>query len=901
MLVRILKRTFGGAEYCPEQKVLKLGGEGSTGVETLEFELPEEWDGMTVTVHVQQLDGTLPQPVILGEDRCLAVDRMFTASEKGLWMLRAMDGNGYCAMTRPARYECYETFATDGDAEITPSQYEAFVAQVLGAANTASQKAKEAQSAADRAESAAGAAQDAQTAAAGSAQRAKSEAENARTAAQQAGEAAARAEEYAPKDGTVLSVNGKGGAVHLNAEDVGAMDADRGDLVQQVALEGRTLTVTFADGTQQTYTTQDTTELTAMTGVLSTAHGGTGLGRALTAADVGAVGKGSGDYLKDVRMHGQSLVLTMGNGKSITETVLPCATADVLGGVKVGSGLTVDAGGRLSADSALAAYPVGSIFETVSYTSPASMFGGIWEEIAQGRTLMGATDAQIAGTTVDAGLPNIKGSFVANVYPSYHNASGAFTAGNSLAYTGANNSDAYVYKFSLDASRSNPIYGASDTVRPPAYIVHIWERMGYLLNIRSNPGSSLTITDGKTIVEDVVDDSGRYSRELPSTGIWTITSSKDESVSTKTCAVNTYGVYTVDISLEVFGVVWNYDNSSTALTRLTRESDPYSFVSTNITSEPVPAVGASYGTSPFDKYMPWKGMEEYNIVNSVVGVKQGEQGFSRTNDTVVFIPEFYYKVVDDATNKKRYFYISSRWISGFEKHPGSGRYVGKYNTASGYVSKTGLSPLTNITRATARTKSMEKGSGWYQYDYASWCAVVLLYIVEYADWNSSSKIGTGANKGVSGRTDSMTYHTGEASTTSGVQYRHIENVFGNLETFVDGINFSGNNVYVCTNPDKYADDTDSGYTYVGTKTGSNGYIKALGFSKTAPWAFYPTAVGGSNTTYITDQCWNTSSGWMTMKSQGTGDEGILYMSIDKNSNNSGVSISTRLMFVPSKH
>ena len=347
MLVRILKRTFGGAEYCPEQKVLKLGGEGSTGVETLEFELPEEWDGMAVTVHVKQLDGTLPQPVILGEDRCLEVDRMFTASEKGLWMLRAMDGNGYCAMTRPARYECYETFATDGDAEITPSQYEAFVAQVLGAANTASQKAKEAQSAADRAESAAGAAQDAQTAAAGSAQRAKSEAENARTAAQQAGEAAARAEEYAPKDGTVLSVNGKGGAVQLNAEDVGAMDADRGDLVQQVALEGRTLTVTFADGTQQTYTTQDTTELTAMTGVLSTAHGGTGLGRALTAADVGAVGKGSGDYLKDVRMHGQSLVLTMGNGKSTTETVLPCATAAVLGGVKVGRGLTVRADGTL--------------------------------------------------------------------------------------------------------------------------------------------------------------------------------------------------------------------------------------------------------------------------------------------------------------------------------------------------------------------------------------------------------------------------------------------------------------------------------------------------------------------------------------------------------------------------
>ncbi len=347
MLVRIVKRTFSGAEYCPEQKVLKLGGEGSTGVETLEFELPEEWAGMAVTVHVQQLDGTLPQPVLLGEDRCLEVDRMFTASEKGLWMLRAMDGNGYCAMTRPARYECYETFATDGDTEITPSQYEAFVAQVLGAANTASQKAKDAQSAADRAEGAAGEAQKAKAAAADSAQQAKGEAESAHTAAQQADKAAVRAEGYAPKDGTVLSVNGKGGAVRLNAADVGAMDADRGDLVQQVVLEGRTLTVAFTDGTQQIYTTQDTKELTAMTGVLSTANGGTGLDRAMKAADVGAVEKGSGDYLKGVRVQGQSLVMTMGNGKSTTETVLPCATAAVLGGVKAGRGLTVSADGTL--------------------------------------------------------------------------------------------------------------------------------------------------------------------------------------------------------------------------------------------------------------------------------------------------------------------------------------------------------------------------------------------------------------------------------------------------------------------------------------------------------------------------------------------------------------------------
>ena len=600
----------------------------------------------------------------------------------------------------------------------------------------------------------------------------------------------------------------------------------------------------------------------------------------------------------------------------VGEIDVPVATKNTPGVIKVGDGLELDEEGRLNSNGALGAYPVGSIFETVSHASPASMFGGVWEEIAQGRTLMGATDAQITGTTVEAGLPNITGHAGPDEGSGFYavnrpNAYGAFYGGGKSYNWATGGQQTPGKDLCFDASRSSPIYGSSDTVQPPAYIVHIWERMGYLLNVRSNPGSSLTITDGKTTVEDVVDDSGRYSRELPSTGTWTITASKDESVSTKTCAVNTYGVYTVDISLEIFGVVWNYGSSSTALTRLTRESDPYSFVSTNITSEPAPAVGASYGTSPFDKYMPWKGMEEYNIVKSVVGVKQGEQGFSRTNDTVVLIPEFYYKVVDDAANKKRYYYVSSMKISGFEKHPGSGRYVGRYNTGSGHVSRTGKSPLVSITRASARSGAKSKGSGWYEYDYASWCAIGLLYIVEYADWNTQSKIGKGYSSGSSaissGGTDSMTYHTGRASGTDGataVQYRHIENPWGNVFDWVDGVNFNGSTVYVCTDPAKYADDTSDGYTNAGTRASSSGYISALGASTTAPWAIYPSSAGGSETTYIPDYSW-TSSGWRVLCVGGGWENGsragLFCFSGNDVSSNSYSNVGARLMFIPSKH
>ena len=164
-------------------------------------------------------------------------------------------------------------------------------------------------------------------------------------------------------------------------------------------------------------------------------------------------------------------------GDAVKNIKFPVATATTLGGVKVGSGLTVDADGTLSADSALAAYPVGSIFQTVSTTSPAALFGGTWQEIAQNRVLMGASYAHAAGTTVEAGLPNITGSFVADVKKDEHKVSGAFTAGNVIASTGEYNSFSDVYKFSLDASKSNAIYGRSATVQPAAYYVHIWRRV----------------------------------------------------------------------------------------------------------------------------------------------------------------------------------------------------------------------------------------------------------------------------------------------------------------------------------------------------------------------------------------------------------------------------------------
>ena len=125
-------------------------------------------------------------------------------------------------------------------------------------------------------------------------------------------------------------------------------------------------------------------------------------------------------------------------------------------------------------------YPVGSIYQSTDPTSPAALFGGSWEEIASERVLMGASSTHAAGTTVKAGLPNLKGSFTgvaSTAYPNLSN-SGALsisTSNNIAGYEGGSYGSNCTVSF--DASKSNAIYGRSTTVQPAAYYVRIWHRV----------------------------------------------------------------------------------------------------------------------------------------------------------------------------------------------------------------------------------------------------------------------------------------------------------------------------------------------------------------------------------------------------------------------------------------
>lgn len=354
----------------------------------------------------------------------------------------------------------------------------------------------------------------------------------------------------------------------------------------------------------------------------------------------------------------------------------------------------------------------------------------------------------------------------------------------------------------------------------------------------------------------------------------------------------------------VFGVSWDGSSSSA----MTRTDGAANFSDPN----PYYAGMSETPSSPFDSIMPWAGIHrvEYEGAGSVVE-----------------IPKFWYKWTRNGAAMQ--LQIANEPTTGFFVSPahadrgdGSGErdyvYVGRYHcSASDYKSATGVFPKGSITRATARTAIANLGSKVWQYDFAMWWTINMLYLVEFADWNSQSKIGYGCGNNSSientGASDLMPYHTGTMQTGRtvygvGVQYRYIENLWANVRTFIDGIYFADDtgetgkaSIFCIKNPANFSDST--GGTKTGQRATSGSWIKSYNNPNIAgfEYALYPNDCGGAQGTYVCDSCGYNSGGVILYGGGYYGNSfayGLFHLYGQNSTSYSGASIGCRLMVLP---
>lgn len=326
------------------------------------------------------------------------------------------------------------------------------------------------------------------------------------------------------------------------------------------------------------------------------------------------------------------------------------------------------------------------------------------------------------------------------------------------------------------------------------------------------------------------------------TGVWTTLDYRTEAgggryalniqFSTRTLLFGGTQVYPVVIAqgTGIYGVEWSAGTGN----KLKRIGDAANF------ADPVAYMAgqSNYG-SPFDKLLPWSGM----------------QVSERAGGMMVAIPKFWYRIENgvDSNGYGIRIQIADAPKEGFHVSPahmdrgdGFGErevvYIGRYHCrASDYKSYGGEKPKVNITRSVARLNITEIAPSVWQSDYAIMFTIWLLYIVEFANWDSQAVIGYGTGNGSAvenmGYTDAMPYHTGTmaASRTNYgaiTQYRNIEGYWDNCTDWVDGCRYTSNGLSINLTPSTFSDT--SGGVSVGVP--ASGYPKSY-VCKEEPGAF----------------------------------------------------------------
>lgn len=353
-------------------------------------------------------------------------------------------------------------------------------------------------------------------------------------------------------------------------------------------------------------------------------------------------------------------------------------------------------------------------------------------------------------------------------------------------------------------------------------------------------------------------------------------------------------------------------------------------------------------------------------------LRVGKKDYPRGTNVQVMVeqPLFYYKTIplllekaaDDGEKgyrmRRARYYVSMTPKPGFRVHPafihdnavcdavylaafeGSvydvsasaydnndvGSFDCSYSTGDRLSSIGGVKPASGafgaLTRANARALAFNRGKGWVLSTIQTVALTELLFAVEYAGMDMQAALGHGVTTKIDDKTTNMAEPTGSTSAlgnASGslananclnvVSYRGEENFFGNIWTWVDGINIKNgpeaSEAFVADH--SFADDSESKpYQNVGVSIArTKGYVSAFAYSQNYDWLFLAAETTRDSACSIGDYFYPdmTDNGWrlcMLGSSWYNGMQaGGFYLAVDATAPGHYRHIGARLAFIPS--
>jgi hypothetical protein len=252
---------------------------------------------------------------------------------------------------------------------------------------------------------------------------------------------------------------------------------------------------------------------------------------------------------------------------------------------------------------------------------------------------------------------------------------------------------------------------------------------------------------------------------------------------------------------------------------------------------------------------------------------------------MVEIPKFYWKTVEPSSNVYQWWVSPIEFDSSYEVHPafiteGQTRefiYMSAFE-ADVFDNKlrsiSGVVPVNEIIGSNAlnqlRNQAQARGTGWQIQTYFGTHALQILYLIEYADFDSQTTIGRGfveknefnfdlggrEKPTTTGRTIFLGNESGREAGTDGltaISYRGVENFWGNVFTFVDGLLVDNNGPEFFTANENFSSTPNSmpsNWTSQGTNTisqGVDGFPTNILFPN-----FLAKTLGGSSTSHLYD-------------------------------------------------